>query len=106
MSEFEKCPDCGRVVMNGEIVAVPRSKYERLIGREPAALPDYRLRSATAIARKPEQAEFVISCLATMTVTEAHTACVQRFGANAPSRSQVFRFAADLGLRRAARNQR
>lgn len=103
---FDKCGKCGNIVVTGDVVMIPRSDFEAFSKSPRPSVPDYRMRSATKIARNKEQAEFVIECLASMTVTQAHHACVERFGEAAPSRSQVYRFAGDLGLRRAARTER
>jgi hypothetical protein len=101
--KFDSCSVCGKFVSSDETVTISMAEYTELKSRENVIRPDfssYRRQSGTKIARRPEQAEFIMRLIQTMTVTEVHQQCVEKFAAAAPSRSQIYRFANDMGYRR------
>lgn len=101
---FEKCADCGRFAFSKDTVTLPADEYELLKSKACAAdlgaIKNYRKLSGTRIARNPQHADFVLSHLPTMTITEVHEAFVKKFGSGLVSRSQLHRFVQDMGFGR------
>lgn len=99
---LDRCADCGRYAVAVDTVTIASSEYELLKAKACAAdlgtITSYRKMSSTRIARNPQYAEFLLALLPTMTVNEAFAQFTKRFGVKAASRSQVYRFAADMGL--------
>lgn len=101
---FEKCDDCGRFAFPEGKITLSVDDYQIL--KTKAALADlgaiqnYRKLSGTRIARHPEYADFVSRHLPTMAVSDIMTAFVKEFGEGKISRSQLYRFANDMGFRR------
>lgn len=104
MNDLEKCENCNRLVLAGETVTISVSEYELLKSKAMAAylgiLKNYRKMSGTAIARNPDYAEFVLARMPTMKISEVLKAFEQRFGVGHVSRSQLYRFTLDMGLRK------
>jgi hypothetical protein len=69
-------------------------------------LKNYRKLSRTRISRNPAYAEFIIDALPTMTPTEIMPLFEAKFGRGLISRSQLYRFAQDLGFARRRREPR
>lgn len=97
----EICKSCGKLTFSGDPITISVSEYLALrkaadIGRERKNLSTYRAASRSAIARKPDLADFIVDCVATMTVEEVTRACHVKFGPDCTSRSSIFRFVADL----------
>ncbi len=104
MSETEPVEPLHRTVAGVELVTIPLSHYAELMDcqRRLAEVPA----SAPAPARRPlavdtrsrlfddsEVASFLIEIAGTMRLSDARTACVDRFGTErAPSRSTISRF--------------
>ena len=103
-ARFEKCSSCGRFAFPEGAIYVPAEEYELLKAKAAAAdlgnIKNYRKLSGTRIARTPEYADFILAALPTMTVTETLRFFERKFGVGVISRSQLYRFAQDMGLTR------
>ncbi len=101
---FEKCADCGRFAFAKDTVTLSADEYALLKSKACAAdlgsIKSYRKLSGTRIARSPDYADFVLRHLPTMTVSEVMEAFVKKFGEGLISRSQLYRFAQDMGFGR------
>jgi hypothetical protein len=107
---FVKCEDCNRFAFPEGAVFVPSDEYAVLKAKASAAdlgkLKNYRKLSRTRISRNPAYAEFIIDALPTMTPTEIMPLFEAKFGRGLISRSQLYRFAQDLGFARRRREPR
>ncbi|SIQ78041.1 hypothetical protein SAMN05880590_107146 [Rhizobium sp. RU35A] len=101
---FEKCAECGRFAFPKGTVTLALDEYELLKSKACAVdlglIKNYRNLSRTRIARNSMHADFVLRRLPTMTVSEIMGAFVREFGEGLISRSQLYRFAQDMGGRR------
>lgn len=100
-SVVEVCGTCGKLAFADDLVTIPASEYLALrsaaeAGRARKSLSTYRAVSQNTIARRPELADFIVECAATMTTKEVYEACLRRFGSETPSRSTIVRFIADM----------
>lgn len=98
---IEVCSTCGKLAFADDLVTISAAEYLALKraeseGRARKNLSTYRSVSQSEIARKPDIADFIVECAATMTVKEVREACLQKFGAATPSRSSIFRFIKDM----------
>ncbi|MCJ8509033.1 hypothetical protein MUU53_14035 [Rhizobium lemnae] len=91
--DLEKCEQCGKLAVSGETVTISVSEYERLTRAAAVQrISSYRAVSRSGIGLNPPLAEFILERAKTMTMAKLHEACVERFGADAPSASSIFRF--------------
>jgi DNA/RNA-binding domain of Phe-tRNA-synthetase-like protein len=101
---FGRCNDCGRYAFPKDRIVLSVADFEALQAKAAAVdlgkLVNYRRKSRTRISRNPTQAEFVLERLPTMTVSEVFRAFNMHFGEGVVSRSQLYRFAMDMGLAR------
>jgi hypothetical protein len=99
---FEMCDECGRHAFPVDFISLPKAEYEALIAKASAVdvgtFKNYRKLSKTRMSRNREHAEFALERLPTMTVSEVLRAFVAKFGEGVISRSQLYRFAQDLGF--------
>ncbi|GGA82465.1 hypothetical protein GCM10011491_07350 [Brucella endophytica] len=101
MDRLEKCHQCGKLALEGEMITITVSEYESLKSAAAStnrrkAIAGYRAASSSKIGRTPELAEFIIECAATMTVAEIAMACREKFGDKTPSWSSIYRFVAAM----------
>ncbi|MCY1644394.1 hypothetical protein [Methylorubrum sp. SL192] len=104
MSETEPVESAHRTVAGVELVTIPLNHYAELLDCQrrlvevSASAPVPPRRPLTVDTRSrlfddPEVAAFLIEIAGTMRLTDARSACVDRFGAErAPSRSTINRF--------------
>lgn len=97
MNAMERCKDCGKLALLTETVTISAYEYNKLLrdaaaGKARREISNYRALSRSGIGLNPELAEFILDVAPTMTIAKIHAACIERFGATAPSRSSIFRF--------------
>lgn len=98
---IEVCGVCGKLAFADDVVTISAAEYLNLktaaaLAHARKSLSTYRSVSNSAIARRPELADFIVDCAATMSIKQVHEACLKRFGTEAPSRSSVFRFVKEM----------
>lgn len=100
---IEVCSTCGKLAFADDLVTISASEYlalktAALAGHARKSLSTYRSVSRSSIAMKPELADFIVECAATMTVKQVREACLEKFKEATPSRSSIFRFVKDMKL--------
>lgn len=102
MHDLKRCNDCGKMVLEGQLVTLSAAEYEQLrkeaeVGRQRRQVSYFRSKSKSRIARDPELASFIVECSDTMITAKIQDACLSRFGSKrAPSRSAIYRFLQSL----------
>lgn len=98
---IEVCATCGKLAFADDLVTMTAGEYVALKNAAAAGhvrknLSTYRTVSKSTIVRKPELADFIVECAATLTVEQVHEACLNKFAEQTPSRSSIFRFIRDM----------
>lgn len=92
-SGLERCDQCGKMALSADTITIPVSEYNRLMRASVTQrISNYRAVSRSGIGLNPPLAEFILESAKTMTIAKLHEACVEKFGADAPSKSSIFRF--------------